>query len=202
MIRFTPNEKKALLTLFKGILHYYNANSLSKVLGISRVGTMKMLRKFLKEGVLQSETIGKSIVYKLRLHDDYVRKLIAFLLADEAQMQRRWKMEFEGLFKEGRVIIVFGSVLRNSKEARDIDLMVIVKEDNKKEWDEIKSVIRYREGVLPKRVHWLPFVEKGFISDVAKRNKAMIDIIKNSVVLYGQERYVEMIYHVTGIQTG
>lgn len=199
MIYLTFNEKKALLEIFKGISHYYNANSLSKVLGISRVGAMKMLRKLLKEGVLQSETIGKSIVYKTRLQDDYVQKLMAFILADEAQMHKRWKTEFEGLFKAGRVIILFGSVLRNYNQARDIDLLIILKRDNRVEWAEIKEAIRHKEEVLPKKVHWLPFIEENFKSDVKKKNKAMMDIVKNSVVLYGQNTYVELMQNVSGV---
>lgn len=192
-MHLTTNEKKALLTLFKEVTQHYNANSLSKVLGISRVGTMKILKKLLREGVLQSETIGKSIIYTIKLKDDYVRKLIAFLLADEAQMHKQWKWEFEGLFKEERVVILFGSILRNYKEARDIDIAVVLKEDNKKEWDDIKSAIQKKEVVLPKKIHWIPFLEKNFIENVKKRNKAMIDIVKNSVILYGQDMYVEMI---------
>ena len=95
MIALTQKERKILLILFKDFTTFYNANSISKIVGVSRVGAMKMLKRSLNAGLLIAKKIGKSIVYKINLKDDYTRKLISFLLADEANNFKRWKEEFK-----------------------------------------------------------------------------------------------------------
>src|SRR3989338_6177544 len=112
MVSLTDKERKALLILFKDFTAYYNANSISKLLGISRVGALMLFRRLEAQSLVVSQKIGKSIVYKLKLDDDYVKKLIAFLLADEANNFKRWKEEFKKLSGEGRIVMLFGSVLR------------------------------------------------------------------------------------------
>src|SRR3990167_3949694 len=125
MVSLTQKERETLLILFKDFTAFYNANSISKLLGISHVGAQKIFKRLLGEGILKDQTIGKSIIYKLKLEDDYVCKLIAFLLADEANNFKRWKEEFKELFKKNRIIIIFGSTIRDYAHARDIDLMLV-----------------------------------------------------------------------------
>ena len=76
MISLTQKERETLLILFKDFTTFYNANSISKILGISHVGAQKIFKRLLNENLLTDKKIGKSITYKLRLEDDYVRKLI------------------------------------------------------------------------------------------------------------------------------
>src|SRR3989344_1506662 len=113
MTTITSKESEALLILFKDVSQHYNANSISKQLKISRVGAMKLLKKLLKENILRSQKIGKSVVYKPNLDDEYLRKLIAFLLTDEAHKFKRWNEEFKELFSGERIILLFGSAIKN-----------------------------------------------------------------------------------------
>ena len=99
MVTLTQKEKEVLLILFKDFTNFYNANSISKVLNISHVGAQKIFKRLLNQNLLIDKKIGKSIIYKLKLDDDYVKKLIIFLLADEANNFKRWKEEFKELFK-------------------------------------------------------------------------------------------------------
>ena len=62
MLSLTDKEREAMLILFKEFTAYYNANSISKVLGISRIGALKLLRRMEDAGVVNSQKIGKSIV--------------------------------------------------------------------------------------------------------------------------------------------
>ena len=59
MISSTEKERGALLILFKDFTSYYNANSLSKKLSISRIGSRKILKKLEKEELLIFKEIGK-----------------------------------------------------------------------------------------------------------------------------------------------
>ncbi len=194
MIKLTKNERAALLYLLKDFAAFYNANLLSKSLGISHVGTQKILKRLSASSILESEKIGKSIVYKLKLEDSYVCKLAAFLLADEANNFNRWKEEFKELLEKDRVVIMFGSALKNYSHARDIDIMIIME---KSETREVNAILREKEKVLPKKLHAIKLTQSDFSNSLKKKDKAMVDIVKNSIVLYGQDKYVEMIKDVS-----
>jgi DNA-binding Lrp family transcriptional regulator len=193
MVSLTEKEREALLVLFKDFTAYYNANSISKVLGISHVGAQKIFKRLLKDGIIKDQQIGKSIVRKLRLEDDYVRKLIAFLLADEANNFKRWKEEFKELFKKDRIVIMFGSAVKDYKAARDIDIMIVI---DKKDYKEVKKLINDKREILPKSIHSIELTEDDLINNIKKRQEAVIDIVKNGIVLYGQDTYVGIIKNV------
>src|SRR3989339_2119066 len=117
MISLTKNEREALIILVKDFTDYYNANSISKVLKISHVGAQKIFKRLLQENLVISKTIGKSIIYKLNFNDNYVSQIVTFLLADEANNFKRWKEEFKELFKQNRVIMLFGSTVKDYAHA-------------------------------------------------------------------------------------
>lgn len=194
MVSLTGKERAALLILFKDFTAYHNANSISKVLGISRVGALKLFRRLESQGLLASQRIGKSIVYKPKLNDDYVKKLIAFLLADEANNFKRWKEEFKELFRRGRIVMLFGSVLRNYEEANDIDLLVASAKSEKEEIDEI---LGKKADVLPKRLHAIQLTAVELERNIKRKEAAVLDIVKTGVVLCGQDDYVEVLRNVT-----
>ena len=127
MVSLTEKERETLLILFKDFTGYYNANSISKVLGISHVGAQKIFKRLLKGRLVTDQKIGKAIIYRPRLEDDYVCKLISFLLADEANNIKRWKEEFKGLFKNGRIVMMYGSAIKNYEKARDIETHIAMK---------------------------------------------------------------------------
>lgn len=194
MITITRKEKEAILLLFKDFTSYYNANSLSKVLDISRIGAMKILKKLLNENLLVSKKIGKSIIYRVKLEDDYVQHLIAFLLTDEANDFKRWKEEFKELFKGNRIVMLYGSAIKNYSAAKDIDLMLIIK---RTDYAAIKKIVKERQNMLPKKIHAIELTANDFLQNIKEKKKAAIDTIKNAVILYGQDKYVTIIKNVS-----
>ena len=74
--------KKILLILFKDFTKY-NASTISKKIGITRIGAYKSLKQLEKQGLLISERLGKAIFYKLNLKEVYVRKMMELLLTEE-----------------------------------------------------------------------------------------------------------------------
>lgn len=194
MVSLTQKERETLLILFKDFSTFYNANSISKILGISHVGAQKIFKRLLKENLLTDKKIGKSIIYKLKLEDNYARQLIAFLLADEANNFKRWKEEFKELFKKDRVVMMYGSAIKNYAQARDIDVMIVV---DKKDIKEVNNVLKKKEEILPKKIHAIKLTHQDLLENLKKKNKVVIDVIKNAIVLYGQDKYVEILKDVT-----
>ena len=193
MITLTKKEREVLLILFKDFTSFYNANSISKPLKISHVGAQKILKRLLKENLVISQTIGKSVIYRLNFNEGYVSQLITFLLADEANNSKRWKEEFKELFKKCRIVMLFGSVVKDYIHANDIDVMIVVE---KKELKEVNTVLKKKEEILPKKLHAIKLTCQDLLANIKKKDKAMINIVKNAIVLYGQENYVEIIKDV------
>jgi len=185
-----------MLILFKDFTSFYNANSISKVLNISHVGAQKIFKRLLQENLVISKTIGRSITYKLNFNENYVSQLISFLLADEANNFKRWKEEFKELFKKERIILLFGSTVKDYVHARDIDLMIVIENRDIKE---INDVLKKKEEILPKKLHAIQLNHQDLLDNLKKKDKAMIDIAKNAIILYGQERYVEALKDVTSL---
>jgi hypothetical protein len=155
---------------------------------------MKILKKLLNENLLISKKIGKSIIYKIRLDDDYLKKLLAFLLADEANNFKRWKEEFKELFKGDRIIMLYGSTIKNYNNANDIDLLLIIK---KSDYKEITKIIEQKQKILPKKIHSIELTSNDFLQNIRERKKVTIDTIKNAIILYGQDKYVDIMKNVS-----
>ena len=194
MLPLTEKERKALLILFKDFTNYYNANSISKILGISHVGAQKIFKRLYNNNIVTSKKIGKSIIYKLNLDNDYASRLIAFLLIEEADNFKRWKDEFKQLFKKNRIMLMFGSAIKDYSKARDIDIMAVI---DKKDVKEVGNILKEKQKILPKNIHAIKLTHNDMLKNIKNKNKAMVDIIKNAIVIYGQDRYVEIMKNVT-----
>lgn len=194
MIELTKKEQEALLTIYKDIANFYNANSLSKELEITQVGTMKLLKRFEKNNILTSKKIGKSIVYKINIKEEFVQKLIAFALINEAGKYQRWKDEFKSLNKKDRILLFYGSASRDYSHAKDIDIFVII---SKKDFKEVSKELGKIQGILPKKLHAIKATKKDLVKNIKENNKSMIDIIKTAIVLYGYDEYMGVVNEFT-----
>jgi len=196
MTSLTQKERETALILFKDYTTFYNANSISKILNISHVGAQKILKRLLQENLVISKTIGKSITYKLNFNNDYVASLVSFLLADEANKFKRWKEEFKELFKKDRIIMLFGSAIKDYAHAHDIDMMMVLEN---KEVKEVNAFLKKKEEILPKKLHSIKLNHQDLLENLKKRDKAFVDIIRNAIILYGQDKYVEILKNVASL---
>ena len=194
MTTLTQKERETILILFKDYTTFYNANSISKVLNISHVGAQKIFKRLLQENLVASKTIGKSITYKLNFNNDYVSNLVSFLLTDEANKFKRWKEEFKDLFKKDRVVMLFGSTVKDYAHARDIDIMVVLEN---KEVTEVNEILKKKEELLPKKLHTIKLNHHDLLENLKKKDKAFVDIIKNAIILYGQDKYLGVLKNVS-----
>ena len=190
MIGLTKKEQEALLMLYKDFTNFHNANSLSKKIGITQVGAMKLLKKLEKQNILSSKKIGKSIVYKLNIKEELVRKLIGFALTNEASSYERWIDEFKPLYKKGMIILFYGSASRDYAQARDIDIMIILKKEGT---SDVYEKLREKQKILQKKIHSIEAAKDEFIRNLKENNKAILEIVRTAIVLYGYDDYMEIL---------
>lgn len=184
------NEQIALKILFKDFLTDYNSRNLSKLIGISHVGTFKILKKLENNKILNSKKIGNISIYKINHETNISKKLIDSILTIEAENYKRWLEEFKPIENKVHFLILFGSVLINYEKAKDIDVLIV---SDKKNYSEINRFIKEKNNILPKKIHMIFQTIDDFKHDLLNNNKVTIQIIKKGIVLYGQGEYIKNI---------
>lgn len=188
----TNNEMVFVLTLFKSPETQYNANSIAKLIGISRMGALKIAKRLEKENIIISKELGKAKYYRLNFSNDYVKQYVKFLLKREAEQAhpyiRVWVDEVKKL-KSADAAILFGSVLRKYKEARDIDVVLIT---DKKRFPKLKKEIEEIDELNVKRLHTVYQTKEDFIKNIKNGDKALLSAIKG-IVIFGEDIIIDLL---------
>ena len=188
----TSNEMMFVLNILKSPETNYNANSMAKVLGISRMGALKIARKLEKENIILSKELGKAKFYSLNLGSDYVREYVKFLLKSEAEHAHPYvKVWIEDIIKikSADAAILFGSVLRKYKEAGDIDVMLII---DSKNYKKVQSEIHGIDELNTKKIHPLYQTKEDFIKNLKKEDQPLLSAIKG-IAAFGEDIIINAI---------
>ena len=66
-----------------------------------------------------------------------------------------------------------------------------------KDITEINTILKKKQETLPKKLHVLKLTYHDLLENLKKRDKAIVGIVKNAIILYGQENYVGIFKYVT-----
>lgn len=190
MKEITQAEMNAALTLVKSPEIIYNANSLSKVIGITPMGALKILRRLEQENIVKPRKIGKAIAYKIDVEDSYTRKYLSLILVREAQYTnpriRRWITELKRI-KNADVIVLFGSVLEKPNP-KDIDVLLVT---DQKQFPKLQQEIEEINEINIKKIHPMYQTYQDIIKNIKKRDKPILNAIKG-IVVFGEEKFLEI----------
>ncbi|HIG93704.1 TPA: hypothetical protein HA234_05915 [Candidatus Woesearchaeota archaeon] len=191
MKEITKTEMEVLLTLVKSPEVDYNANSLAKVVGITAMGALKILKRLESESILKSKKIGKAIIYRVN-QESYARRYIGLILSRESlyanPLVKRWIGEVKKI-KNADLIILFGSVLEKSNP-NDIDLLLVT---DQKRFPKLQEEIKELNKINIKKLHPLYQTYNDLIKNIKKRDKPLLNAIKG-IVGRGEEKFLD-IYH-------
>ena len=193
MTATTAVEKDTVLKLFKDFTVEYNPSSIAKELKRTRAGTFKALNFLEKDVIVEGKNFGKARFYWINLEDEYARKNVEILLMEEAKEYQRWKDEFKELFNYVDIVILFGSIIKNENKAKDIDLLLIFNEKNN---SQVNRIIKSKNEVLLKKIHPMKQTREDLKENIKKRDRILINAIKEGIVLHGYEEFVELIKDV------
>ncbi len=190
MKEITQAEMNVVLILVKSPEVIYNANSLSKVIGITPMGTLKILKRLEQENIVKSKKIGKATTYKVNVEDSYAQKYLSLILVREAQSAnpqvKRWITEVKKI-KNADVIVLFGSVLEKLNPS-DIDVLVIT---DQKRFPKIQQEIKELNEINIKKIHPMYQTYDDIIKNIKKRDKPLLNAVKG-IVLFGEEKFLEI----------
>ncbi len=190
MKEITKAEMDAVLILVKSPEVIYNANSLSKVAGITPMGALKILKRLEQESIVKSKKIGKAITYKVNVEDSYARRYVSLILVREAQHSnpkvRRWINEIKKI-KNADIIILFGSILEKINPS-DIDILLVT---DQKRFSKLQKEIKEINEANIKKIHPMYQTYNDIIKNIKKRDKPVLNAIKG-IVAFGEERFLEV----------
>lgn len=190
-------HKKVLLHIFKDFSNIHTITSLSKELGLTRVGIWKLLKKLEGEKYITLKSIGRgrtsTSITLLNWENPLVAKILSLYLTEEAMKQRRWQVNFSELEGVVEFAILYGSIVHSPQGAGDIDLIGVT---SKKNFVKIQLIIDQIQKTQPKKIHSINFTESEFKTELKKANKAFIDAVKKGVILFGQETFVKFMKEI------
>ncbi len=190
MKEITQAEMNVVLTLVKSPEVIYNANSLSKIIGITPMGTLKILKRLEQENIVKSKKIGKATTYKVNVEDPYTQKYLSLILVREAQSAnpqvKRWITELKKI-KNADVIVLFGSVLEKPNP-NDIDVLLIT---NQKRFPKLEQEIKELNEINIKKIHPMYQTYEDIVKNIKKRDKPLLNAIKG-IIVTGEERFLEI----------
>lgn len=195
MARLSKKETEIMLKLFKDFSKNYNANSLSKEINMSPRGALHNLKNLEKRGLLTSLSMGKATFYKINLKDIYAKRTIETLLIEESREKaKKWLFEFREAHKYFKIIILFGSAIRNLNKANDIDVIFVL---DKNKYSSAQEFIVNKNRLLVKPIHSVLQTSTDLKQNLEKKNPAIINALKTGYVLHGYENLVKILENVT-----
>ena len=188
----TNNEMRFILTVFKNPKTKYNANNLSKVLGISSMGCLNIAKKLEKEKIISFRQLGKAKFFSIEPEKDYVKDYISFLLKREAEQSipyiRVWINDLRKKITRAEIIILFGSVLTKWDNANDIDVLLVTKQ---KDFEKLKKEVENINLISNKKLHPVYQTLQDLKENIKKQDPVILNIIRG-IVVQGSEKLVEV----------
>jgi len=193
----TKPNIKILKTLLKEITINPTITFLAKEIGMSRVGTWKILKKLEAEKLIILSPIGEGKTsansISLNWENPIVEKTLSLALTQDAIKNQRWLSNFAELEDKVDFLLIYGSIIHSPKEANDIDMLGITN----KGFLEIGESIKKIQKTQIKKIHSLNFTPSEFKKELKKQNKAFIDAIRKGIILFGQEKFIKFIKGVS-----
>ncbi len=194
----SDKEIEILLILTKDFSTDYNANNITKKIGITSAGAFKAMKNLEKKGLITGKKMGKAIFYKVNLKDYYTFRTIETLLINESKEEAsRWLNEFKDLFNYVEIAVIFGSIIRYPEKANDIDLLVVFRKEKN---NLVNKVIDERRALSIKAIHLVKQTLKDLDRNLRKKDKVILSAIKNGCILCGYDKLLEAVKNVTSIQ--
>lgn len=197
MTDISENGKKALKIIFTDFLTNYNSYNIKDKIGISDVGSLKLLRSLKEKNFMVSEKMGNAIFYKLNLENNYVIKLLELIFLDHSNLSnftKGWIYDLREFIPLTKAILLFGSILKKGKNARDVDVCFILK--NHKDYPKLQSKVDEINKKNRLKIHPLYLTKKDFEEKLREKDKPLIDIVKNCAVVHGEDLFVEVLKDV------
>ncbi len=190
MQEITKAEIAIVLSLVKSPEIIYNANNLAKVVNITSMGVLKILKRLENETILKSKKIGKATVYRINTKTPYARDYVSLILSREKlytqSRVKRWIEELNKI-KNAEIVVLFGSILQK-ENYNDVDVLLIT---NKKMFSKLEKEIEDLNKINIKRIHPLYQSFEDIIKNIKDGDRPVLNAIKG-IFVKGENKFLEV----------
>lgn len=208
----TPKIILILKTMSKDLSKWYYTRELAKLAKVGLGTVSSEFSKLAREGLVEQKTEGQEKYYKLNLANPRTRKLIELIETDKREKfykdngKLAWVLEdftkrIADFAPEVQSVILFGSAARGQATPKsDIDILVIApnseEEQFKKLMNSIDRLASEVSGRHPAKLVPVVVMAKDFEGSVEDRKRFAVDVLKDGIVLFGEERYYHLLSRV------
>lgn len=182
-------KMKTLLSIIEAlerdIFSGFNINQIAKLSGVDAATTHRTLKEMESRNEVVKERKGNNVFYCLNLQNSSTTKY-----CELAEIEKRKNIfqkiptlltKIQDISKHSECAVLFGSFARGEKKPKDIDVLLLFQK--KPNIREIKKIIQ-GTTISPLYMNFLEFGDK-----TRERNPVVMDIIKDAIVLYGEDVY-------------
>ncbi len=187
----TKNEKNVIRMILTSFKEDYSINEIARQCHLSPNGALKILKKLEKAGILKIKKIANIISYRINFENDKTKSILELSLIPE--LEGKLKFRFDDLKPLQEIVdicIIFGSYIDSKKSPQDIDIMFIIKESY---FNKYKSLGNKIFQTMPIKVHEVLQTETDLKENIEKKDKVLIEILKKGIVLWGQDKLLNII---------
>jgi len=208
----TPKIILILKTMSEDLSKWYYTRELAKLSKVGLGTVSSEFSKLAKEGLVEQKTEGQEKYYKLNLANPRTRKVCELFETDKREKlykeNRRLAWVLEDFTKrvsefasEIQSIILFGSAARGQATSRsDVDVLVIApnseEERFKKLMDSVDKLANEVSGRHPTKLVPIVMMTKDFEKSIKDQKRFTADVLKDGIVLFGQEKYYHLLSRV------
>jgi len=189
------NEEKAVLSILKDYTMDYNANNISNSLGLTSMGSLKLLKRIEKQNIIKPRKVSNICFYNFNFENQYARDYASLILRKEADncpaSVKRWVSEIRKI-KTADVMLIFGSVLSKGKNVNDIDVLFVVDE---RKFSKLKKEVEKLNIISEKKIHAVYQTKRDLLKNLKKKDKVVMEIVKGLIV-FGEKNFVNLLGEV------
>ncbi len=196
-MELSDNGKRALKIIFSDFLTSHNSYNIKDKLGISSVGSLKLLRSLKEKNILVSKRMGNAVFYKPNLKNEYVIKLLELILLDYSGLSsfvKGWVYDLRTFAKETKAVFLFGSILTKERTAGDVDVCFILRIP--KDYAQLQGGVGEINRKSRLKIHSLYLTEEEFEKKLREKDKPLVDMVRTCIVVHGQELFVRVMKNV------
>ena len=189
----TKKQGKVLKFLATGSYSENYINNIARRCGISVSGSQWILNNLEEQDIVIHQDIGNIKSYTITFNDkskDFLSLAYLEKLNDKIENRKR---ELESLNEVGKISIVFGSYL-HKKDPNDIDILFIL--DKTSDYINFNKKLEHLRNIVPVKIHVVLQTRKDLIENINKRDKIIIEALRNGILLWGNKYLVEVLEDV------
>ena len=191
----SQNEFKALNFLVRRPRERYSINELARQLDITPKGMHKLLKRLEEQAIVKQQRLANAVYYEINFASNKACKIAEFALIEDAKTPyvRMQVKDLERLHSLAEAVILFGSVLKKGEKANDIDILVILKKNQYKRFNE---GLKELQSLKTKQIHTVLQTPEEIRANLKKADPVIEAAIKEGYVIWGQEIIVQTIKEV------